>query len=138
MATTSGGGDRQAQRVTREAVALAAAELMVYPNLGHETYCMAALEAQAVGCVVVCRDFSGLSTTVADGCGIKLPGAAIDEDWRGRAVAAVLDLLADRERMQAMSRRAMEWARPQTWAARVKDEWAPRMLRREADAIGHR
>jgi len=37
-----------------------------------------------------------------------------------------------------MSRRAIEWARPQTWAARVKDEWVPRILRGAADGAGRR
>lgn len=108
--------------------ALAAAELMVYPNVMHETYCMTALEAQAAGCVVVCRDFSGLRTTVGDDCGVKLAGSAIDADWQQRATAAVLALLADRPRLHAMSARAVAWARPQTWDERVAQHWLPRVL----------
>ncbi len=117
--------------------ALAAAELMVYPNVMHETYCMTALEAQAAGCVVVCRDFSGLRTTVGDDSGIKLAGAAIDADWQARAVAAALDLLANRARLAAMSARAIAWARPQTWGQRVAQDWLPRVLHAPKDAAEH-
>ncbi len=110
--------------------ALAEAELLLYPNLGHETFSMAALEAQAAGCVVICRDHSGLSTTVGDGCGVKLPGEAIDAAWQDRAVATALELLAgDRAQLRAMSARAAAWARPQTWALRVATDWMPRILR---------
>ncbi len=116
------------------AAALAAAELMLYPNLGHETFSLAALEAQAAGCVVICRDYSALSTTVGDDSGIKLPGEVTDGEWQDRAVAEALELLAgDRLRLRELSRRAMEWARPQTWARRVAADWMPRVLRAKAD-----
>ena len=97
------------------------AEVMAYPNTGHETYCMAALEAQAAGCVVVCRDFSGVAETVGER-GILVPGLAIDEDWIQRATGACLNLLSDDSRMAQLSERARAWALDQTWDKRG-EQW---------------
>ena len=93
------------------------AEIMAYPNEGHETYCMAALEAQAAGCVVVCRDFSGVAETVGER-GILVPGPVIDEDWIKRATEECLKLLSDESRMAHLSEKSRAWALEQTWEKR--------------------
>ena len=99
------------------AIRLQEAEIMAYPNTGHETYCMAALEAQAAGCVVVCRDFSGVAETVSDR-GILVPGAAINEDWIQRATEACVNLLSDESRIAHLSEKSRAWALEQTWDTR--------------------
>jgi glycosyltransferase involved in cell wall biosynthesis len=97
------------------------AEIMAYPNEGHETYCMAALEAQAAGCVVVCRNFSGLAETVGDR-GVLVDGAAVNEDWISRAVDACVELLTSDQKLTHLASKSRAWALEQTWEQRGA-EW---------------
>ena len=62
--------------------------------------------------------------------------AAQEEQYKGLRWKMGLKLLEKRLRMlsgkktrlREMSRRAMAWARPQTWAMRVAQDWLPRIL----------
>lgn len=108
--------------------AMLQAEVMAYPNLGHETYCMAALEAQAAGVVVVARAYSGLYTTVGDR-GVLIPGADVRApEWQDAAVGHIVRLLRDAALREGYSAAGAAWARAQTWGARA-EEWQQSYLR---------
>ena len=108
--------------------AMLQAEVMAYPNLGHETYCMAALEAQAAGVVVVARAYSGLRTTVGDR-GVLIPGADVRApEWQDAAVGHIVRLLRDAALREGYSAAGAAWARAQTWGARA-EEWQQSYLR---------
>jgi glycosyltransferase involved in cell wall biosynthesis len=108
--------------------ALAGARVMLYPNHGHETFCMAALEAIAAGCHVIARQYSGIAETV-EACG---PGAGTlilgDDvrapDWRAAAVAAALRLFSVSAACAAADDASTQ-ARAYTWGAKAESwgEW---------------
>jgi hypothetical protein len=108
--------------------AMCAAQVMAYPNLGHETYCMAALEAQAAGVVVVAREYSGLCTTVGDR-GILIPGDDVRApEWQDAAVGHIVRLMSDASLRASYSAVGAAWACTQTWAARA-EEWERVVMR---------
>lgn len=96
-------------------------DVWLYPTSFHETYCITALEAQAAGVVCVCSGLAGLMTTVADR-GVLLDGDARSPEYQQQAIGAVLDLLRDRPRREALVERARTWALTQTWDG-VAAEW---------------
>jgi glycosyltransferase involved in cell wall biosynthesis/tetratricopeptide (TPR) repeat protein len=106
------------RRLARE---LARSDVWLYPTNFLETYCITALEAQMAGVACICTDLAGLKTTVGER-GILLEGSPYSEEYRDRAVAATLELLADRPRRNRMTRAARAWAASQSWAA-VAGEW---------------
>ena len=83
--------------------------VMLYPSHHfNETFCIAALEAQAAGCVPVTRDNGALRET--NSRGILVPSAAPDEQW---VKAAVLGTKINAKRRKFLS----DWALTQTWEA---------------------
>jgi len=95
----------------RKTAVLAAADLLVAPSLGGESFGMILTEAFAVGTPVVASDIAGYRDVVADGVeGVLFPRAD------GAALArAVLELAGDPARRERMSAAAAERARAYAW-----------------------
>jgi hypothetical protein len=97
-------------RVGQKALAkeLMQASVLFYPgpHTFNETYCIAALEAQAAGCVPVTRDNGALPET--NSRGVLVPNDASPEEWVDAAVKAT----GTHDRRRTF---ISEWARTQTW-----------------------
>lgn len=101
---------------------LTEARILAYPNHYAETFCIAAIEAEAAGCAVVTTRLGALPETVGDG-GLCLPGDPQDAAYQDAFVAACVRLLTDDEAWTAMSRRALDRAWDKyTWPA-IAGEW---------------
>jgi hypothetical protein len=98
--------------------------MFLYPNTFDETSCIAAIEAQASGCVVVTSAKAALNETVAhDVTGICIPGDPRSESYRREFIAAVCGLLRNRTLLEKFSESARERAfRHYKWAA-IAAEW---------------
>jgi glycosyltransferase involved in cell wall biosynthesis len=96
-------------------------DVWLYPTRWSEGYCITALEAMAAGVLCICTDLGALTTTVGSR-GILLKGDAYSEEYRREAVETTLSLLRNRRKRNAITARAREWARQQTWSALAR-EW---------------
>jgi glycosyltransferase involved in cell wall biosynthesis len=98
--------------------------LLLYPNTYPETSCIAAIEAQASGCVVVTSALAALNETVENGTtGICVKGDPQSDDYQRRFVAAVQGLLGNPSRLAQFSRAARDRAfRIYDWAV-IAAEW---------------
>jgi glycosyltransferase involved in cell wall biosynthesis len=98
--------------------------LFLYPNTFDETSCMAAIEAQASGCVVVTSARAALNETIEhDDSGICVKGDPKSEDYQREFISIVCALLANPPRMEQFSHRARERAfRKYTWSS-IASEW---------------
>jgi glycosyltransferase involved in cell wall biosynthesis len=98
--------------------------LFLYPNTFDETSCIAAIEAQASGCVVVTSAKAGLKETVQDGkTGICLQGDPASAAYQREFVKSVRDLLNNPARMSELSEAARRRAFDRyTWIS-VASEW---------------
>lgn len=103
--------------------AMAAAELLVYPALSHETYCMVALEAQAAGCIVITRNHTGLTSTAAKG--VLIDGDPSHPDVQVVYTRHACELLLNPIKRLEKSEAAKAWAFNQTWEKRVRENWLP-------------
>lgn len=97
---------------------------LLYPNIFEETSCIAAIEAQASGAVVITSAKAGLNETVQHGVtGVCLPGDPHGTSYQREFIETVCGLLAQPERMLEFSRNARERAfRMYTWAT-IASEW---------------
>ena len=97
---------------------------LLYPNIFEETSCIAAIEAQASGAVVITSAKAGLNETVEHGVtGICLQGDPHGTSYQREFIEAVCGLLAQPERMMEFSKNARERAfRMYTWAT-IAAEW---------------
>ena len=84
--------------------------VLAYPNHFEETFCIAAAEAQAAGCVVVTSARGALPETVGD-AGICIPGDSRNVAYQAAFVAECVDLLTNEARWRSMSERASARAR---------------------------
>ena len=96
----------------------------LYPNTFNETSCIAAIEAQASGCVVVTSAKAGLNETVQNGkTGICLSGDPTSAAYQKGFIGTVRSLLENPHRMaelsEAAKRRAFDYY---TWRS-VALEW---------------
>jgi glycosyltransferase involved in cell wall biosynthesis len=89
---------------------LAEARVLAYPNRWAETFCIAAIEAEAAGCPVLTSSLGALPETVGDG-GICLPGDPRGDAFRDRFVEEAVSLLTDDERWARISGYALRRAR---------------------------
>jgi len=103
---------------------LSNAGLLLYPNTFAETSCMAAIEAQACGAVVITTARAALNETVENGkTGICLAGEPSSSPYHSQFVATVAELINNPARLAEMSRAACERAfRLYTWPA-IASEW---------------
>jgi len=86
------------------------ASVMFYPgpHTFDETFCIAALEAQAAGCVPVTRDNGALPET--NSRGVLVPNDAQESEWVDAAVKAT----GTHDKRRAF---LADWAKTQSWAA---------------------
>jgi glycosyltransferase involved in cell wall biosynthesis len=119
--------------------AAAAAGFLLYPNTFQETSCIAAIEAQANGAVVVTSANAGLNETVENGkTGICLAGAPASREYQSEFVRTVCGLLANRERLQELSANARKRAFERyTWDV-VAREWIDLFETMETKAVHSR
>lgn len=103
---------------------LGSAGLFLYPNTFDETSCIAAIEAQASGCVVVTSARAALNETVEhEATGICVKGDPRSESYRRDFVTTVCQLLQNPARLEHFSEAARERAfRKYTWAT-IASEW---------------
>lgn len=118
-------------RIGQKALAqeLMQSSVMLYPSDPFcETFCIAALEAQAAGCVPVTRDNGALPETNARG--ILVPNDASDEAWCTSAVKAT-------ETKDSRRQFLHEWAITQSWdavAVRLMNNMRSRMPKEPVEA----
>jgi len=103
---------------------LSNAGLFLYPNTFAETSCMAAIEAQACGAVVITTARAALNETVENGkTGICLNGEPSSSSYQREFVATVTGLMENPGQLEELSRSARERAfRMYTWPA-IASEW---------------
>ncbi len=107
---------------TELAARLQQARVLAYPNHYAETFCIAAIEAQAAGCAVVTSQLGALPETVGD-AGICLPGDPRSAAYQDAFVGACVRLLTDDEVWQPMSGRASARAWGEySWPA-IAEHW---------------
>jgi tetratricopeptide (TPR) repeat protein len=96
--------------------------ILAYPNHFAETFCIAAIEAEAAGCAVVTSALGALPQTVGSG-GICIPGETRSAAYQDAFVDACVALLTDDARWLQMSETALArtWSE-YTWAA-VAEQW---------------
>ncbi len=96
--------------------------ILAYPNHFAETFCIAAIEAEAAGCAVVTSALGALPQTVGNG-GICIPGDTRSAAYQDAFVQACVTLLNDDARWLQMTEAALErtWSE-YTWAA-VAGQW---------------
>jgi glycosyltransferase involved in cell wall biosynthesis/Flp pilus assembly protein TadD len=98
------------------------ARVLAYPNHYAETFCIAAIEAQAAGCAVVTTALGALPQTVGEG-GICIPGDPRSRAYQDAFVGHCVRLLTDDTQWENMSRAAFDRAwRDYTWLG-VAREW---------------
>ena len=98
--------------------------LFLYPNTFAETSCIAAIEAQASGCVVVTSARAALNETVEHGkTGICIKGEPKTEEYQREFIGIISALLRNPARMAAFSEAATQRAFQQyTWKS-IASEW---------------
>jgi len=101
---------------------LSLARVLAYPNHYAETFCIAAVEAQAAGCAVVTTRLGALTETVGE-AGVCIPGDPRSKPYQRAFVEACVELLTDDDRWQAVSAAALErsW-RHYTWPG-IAESW---------------
>lgn len=97
------------------------ADLFPYFNRSHETYCISALQACAGGCIVVCRNFSGLKDSVGP-VGYLLNGNVDDEKWQEKAILNIVNIFKDKEHKAKIQAAARDWGKHNQWKDRT-DKW---------------
>jgi glycosyltransferase involved in cell wall biosynthesis len=104
--------------------ALGRTGLLLYPNTFEETSCIAAIEAQASGCVVVTSAKAGLSETVAHGeTGICIEGDPRSESYQRKFIEASCGLMRNDDLFRKMSAAARDRAfRHYAWSS-IAFEW---------------
>lgn len=103
------------------ATALAESDLFLYPTWWPETYCIAAVEAQAAGVPVIASQYGALAETVRGGA--LVPGNASMEGHLAAIADASIKTLQDDALRVTMSHRGIEYAATQDWKIRG-DEWS--------------
>lgn len=73
---------------------LTSCSLMLYPGIHDfaETSCIAAIEAQACGCVPICSYKGALPETIGEGAGVLIAGDSTTDDYHDSFVEAVYTL----------------------------------------------
>jgi glycosyltransferase involved in cell wall biosynthesis len=99
--------------------------LFLYPNTFAETSCMAAIEAQACGAIVITTARAALPETIENGkSGICLPGEPSSPDYQRDFITTVTKLLQSPARLQELSNGARDRAyRMYQWST-VASEWS--------------
>jgi glycosyltransferase involved in cell wall biosynthesis len=98
--------------------------LLLYPNTFEETSCIAAIEAQASGCVVVTSAKAALKETVVhQETGILVEGDPNSPEYKRYFIEAAVGLMTNAELFGRFSRQARDRAaRQYSWSA-IAGEW---------------
>jgi len=99
--------------------------IYVYPCHTPEVFCISALKAQACGCVPVVTDFAALNETVKSG--IKIKGRAGNEETNNEFLEAVIDLLKNPEKQEALREEALALKDSFGWD-KVAQQWHQEFL----------
>lgn len=112
---------------------------LLYPNTFEETSCIAAIEAQACGAVVVTSAKAGLRETVdSPRTGICISGDPASVEYRREFVETVSQLAVNPERMRLMSEAARERAlNHYAWSV-IADEWTSLFEEMETKPVSRR
>jgi glycosyltransferase involved in cell wall biosynthesis len=89
-------------------------KIMAYPNTFAETSCIAAMEAQAAGCVVVTSDLGALPETVGPN-GVFISGKPGEESYDKHFIDECVFLMNHQVPWEIKARRAFEWIQGNTW-----------------------
>ncbi|XGV96764.1 MAG: glycosyltransferase family 4 protein [Leptolyngbya sp. BL-A-14] len=111
--------------------------IYVYPcSTAAETFCIAAVKAQACGCASVVTNFAALAETVQSG--IKIDGCAGDSTVDQAFFEAVIDLLKHPEKQVAISQESLSLKESFGWAT-VAQQWHKDFFTApiEAEACSH-
>jgi glycosyltransferase involved in cell wall biosynthesis len=96
-------------------------DVWLYPTDFEETYCIAALEAMAAGCLVATTRLAGLISTVADR-GILIDPPISDESTQSALLSKLFFVLDRPEVKERYIAKAKTWALEQTYTNLAK-EW---------------
>jgi glycosyltransferase involved in cell wall biosynthesis len=103
---------------------LARCGLFLYPNTFAETSCIAAIEAQACGAIVITTARGALPETVQNGkTGICLPGEPATPDYQREFITTVTQLLQSPARLAELSSAARECAFATYPWSNIASEW---------------
>ena len=91
--------------------AMSTCDYFAYITEWKETFCLSALEAQAMGCVCITSDLAALETTVGDR-GVLIPAQS---DNKKELIKALTDFNENPDKKEAMRKRAQEYALSQDW-----------------------
>jgi hypothetical protein len=114
---------------------LARSGFLLYPNTFDETSCIAAIEAQAAGAVVITSDKAGLRETVDAKSGVRIAGDPSSPEYRRRFVEAVIGLSRNPGRHRAMSDAARERVRHRYSWRTIAGEWLDLFARMPASGL---
>ncbi|KAM3102303.1 glycosyltransferase family 4 protein [Phormidesmis sp. 146-12] len=100
--------------------------IYVYPCHTPEVFCISAIKAQACGCVPIVNDLAALNETVQSG--IKIKGCAGDEETDRKFIEAVIDLLKNPEKQEALRQNAFALKASLGWD-QVAQQWHQQFIR---------
>lgn len=91
-----------------------------YPTNWPETFCISALEAQAMGCVCIGSDLAALNTTIGDN-GILLKQTIGSEGFWNEGIEAILKCHKEPKFKSELTQKARENAKEKTWDKVIYD-----------------
>ena len=97
------------------------AGIWAYPTHFGEISCITGMRAQAYGAVPVVIDYGAVKETVQ--YGVKIPGDIYDPETKEVFKHALIELLLDEKRQEAIRKPMMEWARETFAWSRVAKQW---------------
>jgi glycosyltransferase involved in cell wall biosynthesis len=99
--------------------------IYVYPCHTPEVFCISALKAQACACIPVVTDLAALNETIK--FGIKIKGSAEHEETKNAFVAAVIDLLKNPAKQEALRQESLKLKDTFGWD-KVAKQWHEEFL----------
>ena len=110
-------------RVSQEELAheLLISDVWLYPTAFTETYCIAALEAQAAGLLCACTNVAALKEIVSDR-GVMVEGSGNNENVRKELLDQLCQVLDDPIRKSDLQEKARTWAATQGFDE-LTSEW---------------
>ena len=96
-------------------------DVWFYPTAFTETYCIAALEAQAAGLLCVCTDVAALKEIVADR-GVLISGSGNDPAVQQQLLDGLFTTLSNPQLKNEYQEKARKWAATQGFDE-LAEEW---------------
>ena len=108
-------------RVSQAEIAyeLSISDIWLYPTDFKETYCIAALEAQAAGCLCITMNLGSLKEVISNR-GILIDGE-IDNEETQNEIISQLNILENQQEKNELTAKAREWGLRQDFKHVVKD-----------------